>query len=51
MKRLIPLACLLMGFAPAGTQAVIDASSAHRVSPGLVYGFPEMAEPQRRLIR
>lgn len=28
MKRLIPLACLLMGFAPAGTQAVIDASHA-----------------------
>jgi len=32
------------------TTRVIDASSAHRVSPGWVYGFPEMAEPQRRLI-
>jgi len=30
---------------------VIDASSAHRVSPGWVYGFPEMAQMQRRLIR
>ncbi|MGV8995939.1 MAG: N-acetyl-gamma-glutamyl-phosphate reductase [Parvibaculaceae bacterium] len=29
---------------------VIDASSAHRVSPGWVYGFPEMAEIQREII-
>lgn len=30
---------------------VIDASSAHRVSPGWVYGFPEMASVQRKIIR
>lgn len=30
---------------------VIDASSAHRISPGWVYGFPEMAEVQRKIIR
>jgi N-acetyl-gamma-glutamyl-phosphate reductase len=30
---------------------VIDASSAHRVSPGWVYGFPEMAQIQRKIIR
>lgn len=30
---------------------VIDASSAHRVSPGWVYGFPEMAQVQRKIIR
>lgn len=29
---------------------VIDASSAHRVSPGWVYGFPEMEEDQRAKI-
>lgn len=29
---------------------VIDASSAHRVSPGWVYGFPEMADVQREII-
>lgn len=30
---------------------IIDASSAHRVSPGWVYGFPEMAKVQRKIIR
>ncbi|HEY4343189.1 MAG TPA: N-acetyl-gamma-glutamyl-phosphate reductase [Parvibaculum sp.] len=30
---------------------VIDASSGHRVSPGWVYGFPEMAKIQRKIIR
>ncbi len=30
---------------------VIDASSGHRVSPGWVYGFPEMAKVQRKIIR
>ncbi len=30
---------------------VIDASSAHRVAPGWVYGFPEMTEGQGELIR
>jgi N-acetyl-gamma-glutamyl-phosphate reductase len=29
---------------------VIDASTAHRVAPGWVYGFPEMAEGQREAI-
>jgi N-acetyl-gamma-glutamyl-phosphate reductase len=29
---------------------VIDASTAHRVSPGWVYGFPEMSEDQRSAI-
>lgn len=30
---------------------VIDASSAHRVSPGWVFGFPELAPGQREAIR
>ncbi|MBN1306635.1 MAG: N-acetyl-gamma-glutamyl-phosphate reductase [Chitinispirillaceae bacterium] len=30
---------------------VIDASTAHRVDPDWVYGLPEMAKAQRRLIR
>jgi N-acetyl-gamma-glutamyl-phosphate reductase len=30
---------------------LIDPSSAHRVSPGFVYGFPELGSGQRELIR
>lgn len=29
---------------------VIDASTAHRVSPGWVYGFPELTRDQRKLV-
>jgi N-acetyl-gamma-glutamyl-phosphate reductase len=29
---------------------VIDASSAHRTAPGWVYGFPELARPQRAAV-
>ncbi len=29
---------------------VIDASTAHRIAPGWVYGFPEMAKGQRAAI-
>jgi N-acetyl-gamma-glutamyl-phosphate reductase len=31
---------------PNGGPKIIDASTAHRVSPGWVYGFPEMAKAQ-----
>ena len=31
---------------PNGGPKIIDASTAHRVSPGWVYGFPEMAKQQ-----
>jgi N-acetyl-gamma-glutamyl-phosphate reductase len=37
--------------APAGSTRIIDASSAHRVTPGWVYGFPEMDREQRSIIR
>ncbi len=32
------------------TTRVIDASTAHRVAPGWVYGFPEMTVAQRQLV-
>ncbi|MDP2148068.1 MAG: N-acetyl-gamma-glutamyl-phosphate reductase [Parvibaculum sp.] len=32
------------------TTRVIDASTAHRVAPGWVYGFPEMTPAQRQLV-
>jgi N-acetyl-gamma-glutamyl-phosphate reductase len=35
---------------PDGGPKIIDASTAHRVSPGWVYGFPEMAKGQADLI-
>jgi N-acetyl-gamma-glutamyl-phosphate reductase len=31
---------------PGGGPKIVDASTAHRVSPGWVYGFPEMAKGQ-----
>lgn len=34
-----------------GAVKVIDASTAHRVAPGWVYGFPELAPGQREQIR
>lgn len=36
---------------PGGGPKIVDASTAHRVSDGWVYGFPEMAPEQARLIR
>jgi N-acetyl-gamma-glutamyl-phosphate reductase len=35
---------------PGGGPKIIDASTAHRVAPGWVYGFPEMARGQRAAI-
>jgi N-acetyl-gamma-glutamyl-phosphate reductase len=35
---------------PDGGPKIVDASTAHRVSPGWVYGFPEMAKGQADLI-
>ncbi len=32
------------------TVKVIDASTAHRVAPGWVYGFPEMSQAQRSIV-
>jgi N-acetyl-gamma-glutamyl-phosphate reductase len=34
----------------SGTTRIIDASSAHRVAPGWVYGFPEFSKGQREAI-
>jgi N-acetyl-gamma-glutamyl-phosphate reductase len=34
-----------------GTTRVLDASTAHRVAPGWVYGFPELSQAQPGLIR
>jgi N-acetyl-gamma-glutamyl-phosphate reductase len=37
---------------PAGRQPrIIDASTAHRVAAGWVYGFPELSPPQRALVQ
>jgi N-acetyl-gamma-glutamyl-phosphate reductase len=36
---------------PGGGPRIVDASTAHRVSEGWVYGFPEMTAGQRALIR
>ena len=40
---------LIDALGPRGPR-VIDASSAHRVSPGWVYGFPELSQEQAKLI-
>jgi N-acetyl-gamma-glutamyl-phosphate reductase len=39
------------GWARQSGARLIDASSAHRVAPGWVYGFPELAPGQREAIR
>ncbi len=39
-----------MTLVESNSVAVIDASTAHRVSPGWAYGFPEMAHGQRAAI-
>jgi len=39
------------GWARQAGARLIDASSAHRVAPGWVYGFPELAPGQREAIR
>jgi N-acetyl-gamma-glutamyl-phosphate reductase len=39
-----------VGLIENDTTRVIDASTAHRVAPGWVYGFPEMAAGQREAI-
>jgi len=36
---------------PGGEPRIIDASSAHRVAPGWVYGFPELAAEQADAVR
>ncbi|MBA3599034.1 MAG: N-acetyl-gamma-glutamyl-phosphate reductase [Methylibium sp.] len=36
---------------PGGGPRIIDASSAHRVAPGWVYGFPELATEQADAVR
>ncbi|MBA2721664.1 MAG: N-acetyl-gamma-glutamyl-phosphate reductase [Methylibium sp.] len=36
---------------PGGGPRIIDASSAHRVAPGWVYGFPELAAEQADAVR
>jgi N-acetyl-gamma-glutamyl-phosphate reductase len=41
---------LIDGMGPAGPK-VIDASTAHRVAPGWVYGFPEMDPNQTAAVR
>ena len=33
---------------PAGGPRIVDASTAHRVAPGWVYGFPELTPQQAR---
>lgn len=40
-----------VGLIESNTTRVIDASTAHRVAPGWVYGFPEMNAGQRDAIR
>jgi N-acetyl-gamma-glutamyl-phosphate reductase len=39
-----------VGLIESNAVRVIDASTAHRVAPGWVYGFPEMSEGQREAI-
>lgn len=39
------------GWAKQSGSRLIDASSAHRVTPGWVYGLPELAQGQREAIR
>jgi N-acetyl-gamma-glutamyl-phosphate reductase len=39
-----------VGLIDSNTTKVIDASTAHRIAPGWVYGFPEMAKGQREAI-
>jgi N-acetyl-gamma-glutamyl-phosphate reductase len=36
---------------PGGGPRIVDASTAHRVAPGWVFGFPEMSAGQREAIR
>lgn len=36
---------------PEGGPRILDASTAHRVAPGWVYGFPEMAPGQQEAVR
>jgi N-acetyl-gamma-glutamyl-phosphate reductase len=42
-------AALIEGLGPDGPR-VIDASSAHRVAPGWVFGFPELSREQAKLV-
>ena len=44
-------AALLLDEMGARAPRVIDASSAHRVAPGWVYGFPELTEGQAEKVR
>ena len=41
----------LTGASGQKTPKIIDASTAHRVTPGWVYGFPELAQGQRQAIQ
>ena len=36
---------------PGGGPRILDASTAHRVAPGWVYGFPELSADQERAVR
>lgn len=36
---------------PGGGPRILDASTAHRVAPGWVYGFPELSPDQERAVR
>jgi N-acetyl-gamma-glutamyl-phosphate reductase len=36
---------------PGGGPRILDASTAHRVAPGWVYGFPELSAEQERAVR
>lgn len=36
---------------PGGGPRIVDASTAHRVAPGWVYGFPEMSADQMQAVR
>lgn len=36
---------------PGGGPRIVDASTAHRIAPGWVYGFPEMVHGQKEAIR
>ena len=36
---------------PGGGPRIVDASTAHRVAPGWIYGFPEMAADQKQAVR